>query len=104
MNFLEILLMWLKELGELGISLVLLGINFGWIYIIYRFIKHFVSYHAQCQSEFAEQREQRHNRNQTVEDINKELDEVEASLNAVSKAGNPDSKITPIWEAKPPER
>ncbi len=104
MNFLEIWLMWLEKLGELGISLVLLGINFGWLYLIYRLIKHFIRYHAQCQSEFAEQREQKKYSQRTVENINKELDEIEATLDAMSEAGNPDRKITPIWSSKPPKQ
>ncbi len=39
-----------------------------------------------------------------IEQINRELDEIEATLNAVSEAENSDGKITPIWSSKPPER
>jgi len=39
-----------------------------------------------------------------IEQINRELDEIEATLNAVSEAENSDGKITPIWNSKPPKR
>lgn len=103
MSIFDIWLMWLEELGELTVTLTILGINFGGLYFIYRLIKYFIRYHAQCQSEFAEQREQKRHNQQTINDINKELDEIEASLDAMSTE-SPDSKITPIWSSKPPKR
>jgi len=39
-----------------------------------------------------------------MEQINRDLDEIEATLNALADAENSDGKITPIWNAKPPKR
>lgn len=83
-------------------GLIQAAMSFGLMYGLYRLIKHFIRYHAECQNDFAEQREQKqythqelHREQQTsrVEQINRELDEIEASLNAVQ-----DEKVTPIWE------
>jgi len=52
------------------------------------------------------QRRSRHKEQQSsqMEQINQELDEIEATLNALAEAENSDGKITPIWNAKPPKR
>ena len=39
-----------------------------------------------------------------MQEIEKELDEIEATLDAISEAENSDGKITPIWNSKPPKR
>lgn len=39
-----------------------------------------------------------------MDNINQELDEIEATLDAISEAENSDGKITPIWNSKPPKR
>lgn len=39
-----------------------------------------------------------------IDNINKELDEIEATLDIISEAENSDGKITPIWNSKPPKR
>ncbi len=85
-------------------DLFTIAISFGCMYLVYIFIKYLIRYHAQCQSEFTKQQEQKERSQRTVENINKELDEIELSLDAMSKAESPDSKITPIWSGKPPER
>ncbi len=94
----------LKGLMWKVIDLITIAISFGCMYLVYIVIKHLIRYHAQCQSEFAEQKEQKECCQQTVENINKELDEIEATLDAMSEAGSPDSKITPIWGSKPPKQ
>ena len=81
---------WITNIFKLSIYL---GINLGGVYLLYRLIKYFIRYHAECQSDFAEQREQKQHNQRKMENINKELDEIEASLNAVQ-----DEKVTPIWE------
>ena len=39
-----------------------------------------------------------------MQEIERELDEIEATLDAISEAENSDGKITPIWNSKPPKR
>lgn len=39
-----------------------------------------------------------------IDNINKELDEIEATLNIISEAENSDGKITAIWNSRPPKR
>lgn len=39
-----------------------------------------------------------------MQEIEKELDEIEATLDAISEAENSDGKITPIWNSRPPKR
>lgn len=85
-------------------DLITVAMSFGCIYLVYIAIKHLIRYHAQCQSEFAEQREQKECSQRTIENINKELDEIEATLDAMTEAENPNSKIKPIWSSKSPER
>lgn len=74
------------------------------MYGLYRLIKYFVHYHAQCQNKFTEQREQKRSSQKKMDDINQELDEIEATLDAISEAENSDGKVTPIWNSKPPKR
>ncbi len=39
-----------------------------------------------------------------MQEIEKKLDEIEATLDIISEAENSDGKITPIWNSKPPKR
>lgn len=103
----EVLLTWLMWLDAMlcnMMDLIQVAMSIGLMYGLYRLIKYFIRYHAECQNEFAEQRDQKQHIQRKVDDINRELDEIEATLNAVSEAENSDGKITPIWNAKPPKR
>ena len=94
MSFFEIWSIWTETLRDLSLTLIGIGIGIGELYLAYRLIKHFIRYHAEYQDELAEQREQKRSNQKKVDDINRELDEIEATLNAV----NPGDKVTPIWE------
>lgn len=83
-----------NNVGNRMMGLIQAAMSFGLMYGLYRLIKYFIRYHARCQNDFAEQREQKQHNRKKVDDINRELDEIEASLNAVS----PGDKVTPIWE------
>ena len=39
-----------------------------------------------------------------MDNINQDLDEIEATLDVISEAENSDGKITLIWNSKPPKR
>lgn len=100
MNPFEVWLMWLEKLADLSVGLVPIAICVGVYYGIYRLIKYFIRYHAECQNDFAEQREQKQNNQKKMDNINQELDEIEASLDAVSSS----DKVTPIWSGQPPKK
>lgn len=94
MNLFKIWLMWLEKIIDLSTGIIPIGICIGVYYGLYRLIKYFIRYHAEYQDELTERREQERNTQKKVDNINRELDEIEASLNTV----NPGDKITPIWE------
>lgn len=100
MNLFEIWFMWLEKIVDLSTGLIPIAICIGVYYGLYRLIKHLIRYHAQCQNDFTEQREQKRSSQKKVDDINRELDEIEASLNAVSS----NDKVTPIWNRQPPKK
>lgn len=104
MNLLEIWSIWIAKLADLSLTLIGIGIGIGELYLAYRIIKYFVRYHAEYQNELAERREQKQRSQRKMDEINRELDEIEATLNAVSEAENSDGKITPIWNSKPPKQ
>lgn len=100
MTFFEIWSIWIEKLADLSLTLIGIGIGIGELYLAYRLIKYFIRYHAECQNEFIEQREQKYNSQKKMDDINQELDEIEASLDAVSSG----DKVTPIWGGQPPKK
>lgn len=100
MNLFDIWLMWLEKLADLSLGLIPVAICIGVYYGLYRLIKYFIRYHAECQNDFAERREQKRSSQKKINDINRELDEIESSLNAVSS----DDKVTPIWGGQPPKK
>lgn len=104
MNLFEIWFTWLEKIVDLSTGLIPVAICIGVYYGIYRLIKYFIRYHAECQNDFAEQREQKQRSQRKIDDINRELDEIEATLNAVSEAENSDSKVTPIWGSQAPKK
>lgn len=91
-------------IGNRMMGLIQAAMSFGLMYGLYRLVKYFIHYHAQCQNDFEEQRTQKQCSQRKMDEINRELDEIEATLNAVSDAENSDGKITPIWNSKPPKR
>lgn len=100
MNLFEVWLVWLEKLIDLSTGLIPVGICIGVYYGLYRVIKYFIRYHAEYQDELTERREQKRSNQKKMDDINRELDEIEASLNAVSS----DDKVTPIWGGQPPKK
>jgi len=100
----EQFLFWLDDFGANLAGWLVIGIDIALIYGLYRLIKHFIRYHAECQDELAERREQKQRSQRKVDEINRELDEIEATLNAFSEAEDSDGKITPIWNSKPPKK
>lgn len=90
-------------LNDFGANLagwLVIALDIALIYGLYRLIKYFIRYHAECQNDFTEQREQKQKNRQKIDDINRELDEIEASLNAVSSG----DKVTPIWGGQPSKK
>jgi len=100
----ETFLFWLDDFGANLAGWAVIGIDIALIYGLYRLIKHFIRYHAECQNDFAERRERERRSQRVVDEVNRELDEIEASLDAMAEIENSDGKITPIWNAKPPKR
>lgn len=96
MDFINIWMQWIDYLMGWTGTIITVGINIGGLYLIYKIIKYFIRYHAECQNDFAEQREEKRRNQSKIEDINRELDEIEASLDAVQN-----EKITPIWDLPP---